>query len=403
VIKTASVITNSAFPDWKFSRFLVREGRPGKQPRDARYSEFIRHRQELYLFIHRNSCKIRKMTRKIGEIQMNTKQNKPIPANWRLTTLANLAAARANLLRQFRGLDANSFNNIVSGAWTAKDMLPHIAYWDAFHADCLAKVLHNASQSIRINANSQQLTDENEQVRLRHQSTPLEQAWAMGLKERGGFLATIGRLTDAELFTQIVLSDGRTIYPYEWVERHVAHDAAHAAELAAWRDTLPAEATQQNSPKFIIRTLLKATRKEFLTIAMLVAVAERESKPVCGVWTLKDVVGHLLDWELVGVDALRQLATWQMPEFAPIPDFDVFNTSHAADRHEQSWSEIWAAFTATRQELLAIFDGLSDEELKRPFSTPWNSTINGYNWTLIWSGHEHEHAADVRTAVFQYR
>lgn len=331
---------------------------------------------------------------------MNTIQTKPIPVNWRLRTIATLAAARANLLRQFRGMQIDTFDNGVSGAWTAKDMLPHIAYWDAFHADCLAKVLHNDARSIHINANSQQLADENEQLRLRHQSTPLEQAWAMCLKERGGFLATIARLTDEELFTQIELSDGRTIYPYEWVERHVTHDAGHAAELAAWRETLPAEATEQNSPTFIIRALLKATRKEFLTIATLVAVAERDSKPVCGVWTLKDVVGHLLDWELVGIEALRQLAAGQTPEFAPIPDFEAFNTNHAAARREQSWGQIAKMFTNTRQELLTIFDGLSDEALKRPFITPWNSTTNGYAWIQIWSGHEHEHAGDVKTAVF---
>lgn len=188
---------------------------------------------------------------------MNPPTTKPIPTNWRRVTIANLAAARANLLRQFRGLSVDSFDNIVSGAWTVKDMLPHIAYWDAFHTDCLTKVLHNSVQSIRVNANNQQLADENEQVRLRHQSTPLEQAWAMCLKERGGFLAAIKRLTDEELFTQIELSDGRTIYPYEWIEQHVRHDTGHAAELAAWRDTLPAETIQQNSPKFIIRELQK--------------------------------------------------------------------------------------------------------------------------------------------------
>lgn len=331
---------------------------------------------------------------------MNTTQTKPIPANWRLTTIANLAAARANLLHQFRGLDADSFNTVVSGAWAAKDMFPHIAYWDAFHTDCLAKVPGNASQSIHINANSQELADENEQLRLRHQSTPLEQTWAMCLKERGGFLATINRLTDEELFTQIELADGRTIYPYEWVERHVAHDAGHAAELAAWREALPAEARQQNSPKFIIRALLMATRKEFLTTATLVAAAERDSKAVCGVWTLKDVVGHLLDWEMVGIDALRQLAAGQTPEFAPIPDFEAFNTNHAAARREQSWGHIAGLFTETRQELLTILDRLSDAALKRPFLTPWNSTTNGSDWVQIWSGHEHEHAADVKTAVF---
>jgi len=330
---------------------------------------------------------------------MNTNQTKPIPANWRLTTIANLAAARANLLRQFRGLDVDSFNNVVSGAWTVKDMLPHIAYWDAFHADLIAKTVNGRSQPIQSITSAEQLDELNEQTRLRHQSTPLEQALAMLLKERGGFLAMMAQLSDEEMHTLVELGNGRKTYPYKWVEWRIAHDEGHATELAAWRETLPAEAKQQSSPKFIIRELLKATRKEFLSIAALVADAEQGSKPVCGVWTLKDVVGHLLDWELMGMDALRQLAAGLTPTFEPIPDFEVFNTSHAAARREQSWDEVWEAFINTRQDLLALLDQLSDKQLKRPFSTPWNSTTNGYDWIQIWSGHEHEHAADVRTAV----
>jgi hypothetical protein len=178
------------------------------------------------------------------------------------------------------------------------------------------------------------------------------------------------------------------------------HDAQHAAELKTWRNTLEQDKKRQIGPIFLLRTILKATRKEFLSLIDLIPEAERATRPVCGIWTMKDLMGHLTDWERVGVNGLRQLAAGQTPVFDEmIADFDTWNNTHAEKRKHQSWETVWAEFLATRSNLLALFDQMSEEHWQRPFTTPWDSQTNGYFWVNIWAGHDHEHALDVRQAI----
>ncbi len=322
-------------------------------------------------------------------------------ATARLRLLARLAAERANLLRQLRGLDEAALTTSpIGGEWTAKDILAHLGMWDAFHTERMSLVLNGRINAIKELGGQPESEDRNAEIHAFCQTLSLEQALAICLKERGGFLATLSRTPDELLLRKLTFAWGWQTQMRQWVEWRYEHDAEHAKSFAAWRKTLSREQKMQIGPFCILRALLKATRKEFIAIAKLVPTAERETRPVCGHWALKDVVGHITDWERVGVAGLRQLAAGQTPEFdPPITDFEAWNANHAAVRREQTWETVWHDFTETRRELMALVDGMADEGWKRPFAAPWNAQINGYIWTLIWADHEHEHAADVRQAL----
>ncbi|MBK6326810.1 MAG: DinB family protein [Chloroflexi bacterium] len=319
-------------------------------------------------------------------------------AEWRRWLLARLAAERAHLFFQMRGLGGETLTGVpVSGKMTARDVLLHVANWDAVNSERLSLTLDGRHREILPVAN---VDEANEELHGRFQSIPLEQAVAASLKERSGFLAALDRLPDDLLHRRLALSGGRRIHPRTWARWRFQHDAAHAQDILAWRQTQPRDALRQIGPKFLLRAQLKATRREILSLVAVVPPDERIQRPVCGVWTLKDLLGHLTDWEKVGVEGLRQLVDEQTPEFAQtITDFDVFNAANAAARMDQSWEAVWADFTATRQSLLALVDELPEPALARPFQAPWGSTVSAYTWLLVWMGHDHEHAIDVRHAL----
>ena len=320
---------------------------------------------------------------------------------WRKQLLARLAAERAYLLQQYRGLSAETLTTApAAGSLTFKDLLLHVAAWDAFHAERVSLVRANCPNGR--SAELQEFTPEtldqrNAELEKHFQAVPLEQALATCHKERSGFLTTLQRVSDEELHRRMTMPWGRRSRIRTWARWRFLHDMDHAAELKTWRSNQPRETVQQAGPKSVLRAIFNATRKEFLTLVDLIPADERTTRPVCGVWGIKDLVGHLTDWERVGVDGLRQLADGQTPEFDyEITDFNAFNNANAAARADQSWDRVWADFTTTRQDLTDLFDQLPDETLSRPTPTPWGGTIPTYLWVMVWAGHEHEHAVDVR-------
>ncbi|MCB9419698.1 MAG: DinB family protein [Ardenticatenaceae bacterium] len=319
----------------------------------------------------------------------------------RKALLACLAGERANLLRQLRGIDESVLCSVpVSDRWTVRDILVHLGSWDAFHSERMSMILNGRINAIRELGEEDAVDARNAEILTFSRNLTLEPALALCLKERSGFLATLARIPDELLHREIELPWGWRTQMIQWTEWRYQHDAGHATELNAWRNQLDQVQTRQIGPVFLLRAILKATRKEFLALADLIDEDERTTRPVCGVWTLKDLVGHLTDWERVGVAGLRQLVAGETPEFDElITDFDTWNDAHAAVRHNQPWDEVWADFMQTRGEFLALVDQMGEADWQRPFTAPWDSQINGYFWVNVWAGHDHEHAADVRNAL----
>lgn len=344
----------------------------------------------------------RKALRRLLEHEReHTGHIREILAAWRRHLLARLAAERATFLRATMSLKEETLTTSpVVEQWTAKDLLAHVGIWDAFQADRMSLVLDGRLDEIQKVGGEAGMAARNAELYERYRDVTLEQALAIALKERSGFLAMLARVADVDLHRELEFPWGWRTRMAVWAELRYHHDVEHATHLAQWRERLPQEARRQVGPNYLLRAYLKAARKEFIAAAALVPAAERDSRPVCGVWTLKDLVGHLTDWEKVGVDGLQQLVAGVTPEFdEPIPDFDSFNARNAAVRRDQTWEQVWDDFEATRQTLLDLFDQLTGDHLQRTFIARWGWSLNGYVWMLVWAGHDREHAIDLRGAL----
>jgi hypothetical protein len=320
---------------------------------------------------------------------------------WRLELLARLAAERSYLLRQLWALDEATLTAVpVNNGRTAKDIIAHVAAWDSLVLSRLRLVGNGRIHQIEPLGVGENRAAFNTELHQRYQNSSLKLALAFALRERSNLIYAFNQLSDAELEDRFTLPWGEETSRRDWLGQRYEHDAIHAAELETWRKTLPPAAKRQIGPKLVLRAILKATRQEFTTLVDLFPPDERAGKPVHGDWTLKDLVGHLADWEQLIVDGLRQLLLDQTPQFAvTISDFAAFDESRVQARRPQPWRQVWQDFNRSRKMLDDVFQQFPELFLSHTLVTPWDKEMPAYFWLTICFGHDHEHAAHLRQAL----
>lgn len=316
----------------------------------------------------------------------------------RAQLLARLAAERAYLLQQLEGLDEDTLShNPVIEKSTAAGLLTHLAYWDALYADRLGKLLDGRRHEIHA-IESPDARNDAIQAQFSHLS--LAEAVAVCQKERRNFLMILDRMSDEVLYRRTRLGPGWRVIPHMWARRRYEHDAEHAADLARWRNGFP-----PNDPSLrvihrsLLRPVLDLSRREFVALAAVLPPEERETRMLNGIWTLKQILGHLADYERLGVVALKAIAAGQEPNYeVTIADFETFNNERGAAWAGESWPEAYAHYVATRRALLQMVEVLPDEALRRPFTAPWLETTTACGYLLDMAEHEQEHADGLRRA-----
>ncbi len=334
----------------------------------------------------------RKALRRTLEHELeHTAHARQVLAAWRLDCLAGLAAARAELLWNLARLEYGRGDPAptLTGAaafedYTPVELLAHVAAWDALFTQRIELALAGRWQEIQ----SVELDERNAALHAEHKSWPPERALEACLSTRRDFLGALARLSDEQLHRLRRYPWGAETSVRGWVQWRGEHDAAHAAQLAAL------ERGRGPGSKSLLLAAVQAAREELLAAAALVPVRERETQPVCGEWTLKDVLGHIADWEAFGAEGL-----WlgRAPEISSGGSIQLWNEAHAAARRSRSWDQVWADSEAAHAAFAEALAALSPEALAGPFPNPFGYE-NVHAWALIWPHHEREHAAGLREA-----
>ena len=142
---------------------------------------------------------------------------------------------------------------------------------------------------------------------------------------------------------------------------------------------------------------LAAARRELL--AALAALPSDPPVPVCGEWTARDVLGHVADWEWVGVEGLRLLAQAKSPLVELVTDVDAWNREHVAARRDQVWETVLEDLHAARQALVDALESIDLSLLGRRFSFPWGGEGMPVAWLAVYPGHDREHARELSAAA----
>jgi hypothetical protein len=324
-----------------------------------------------------------------------SKLNKHSPVH-RHRLLARLAAERTRLLWQLLGLDQERLTRtsiFPDSDWTVKDLLAHVAAWDRWEHRAMAAMLAGDEPDFRavedmdaFNAAAVDAWRDRTLSAVLAELHDAREAW-------------VTRLRDVPLESFFA---SREHQGWDWAFPNCLnvqwqHDAEHADQLAAWRKAIIVES--DTGPRPVLVAVLNAARHELLTAADLVPPADRTSRPVCGHWTLKDLVGHVADWEQVGVEGLRHMAAGRSPDIAHIPDIEAWNREHAAAREGQAWETCWVDLHETREQLLDVLQEMDQGRIDQSYLFPWGPQGTAYEWVRVFATHDREHAHDLRQEV----
>lgn len=117
-------------------------------------------------------------------------------------------------------------------------------------------------------------------------------------------------------------------------------------------------------------------------------------------WTVRDVAGHILAWE---VEALRALQALESGAAAyAIPDFVSFEVTNARLRDQQralSFADVQRELVAVRQQFKAVLTAFPADRFADEFDFPWPGRGTIAELVLIIAAHERGHAVEIGRAV----
>ena len=87
---------------------------------------------------------------------------------------------------------------------------------------------------------------------------------------------------------------------------------------------------------------LTEAQTEFMQVVDQLEPAQREQAGVCGDWSARQVVAHLIGWDELFVEFIVRPET-----FIPPQDIDQFNQRSVEARRYDSWDQLMRAMTAT--------------------------------------------------------
>jgi len=147
--------------------------------------------------------------------------------------------------------------------------------------------------------------------------------------------------------------------------------------------------------KNIALELLSQTRKNLIHGIDQIPIETINSIPVEGIWTVKDILGHITAWEATLVQPMIKLA--EGSEFAStvISDGEKFNQDQACRREHMTLEEVKAEMLEVRLALTAAAALLPDEIWNKIYPAPWGGEDNLSRLVEGLAWHEDEHTQAI--------
>jgi uncharacterized damage-inducible protein DinB len=304
-----------------------------------------------------------------------------------------MAAERAGLLFACLGLDANTLASTpVAGEWTIKDVLAHVAAWDDFHAARAELALAGREAEIV----SVEVDERNAKLLAERRNWPLDQALKAAIESRQRYLELFSSVGDEQLVRPVHLPWMETSV-WHWAYWRARHDAAHAADIRAWRG---ARSVFSPGPRCVLLAAMEAARDDLLRQIDRIPAGERETRLVMGHWKLKDVLGHIADWDLFALKALLLMERFRPLPFVPESEADAINAQQMAARRRQTWEQAWADLHHVRADLISVLDNWDDARLAIQVDYPADWGRTAYGWVVGQTVyHDREHADALRALL----
>lgn len=142
---------------------------------------------------------------------------------------------------------------------------------------------------------------------------------------------------------------------------------------------------------------LRKARATFLASIDGLTDEQQRMPGAAGIWSIKDIMGHLTAWESEVVTALNSVQNKRVPSILDIEDFHEYNVEIYHDNASRPQELIRADFEGVHRMLIQMIADFDDREL---FSRTKYRFMEGEPLAILIEDyailHEEEHAEDIQ-------
>lgn len=288
-------------------------------------------------------------------------------------------------------LDAEELDRpCLHGDWSPKALLAHIAFWDDYQTRRMMAALNGESAANGF----PRPVENNDQRAVADGGRPWDEIASAADAHRR-------RLID---FARSLRQDQLTRYPEGQgcldLTRQLAHMSNHVRDHA--REINFYCGSLNRWGRAGLRRFVAAQTTHLLDSISGLSEATLTTVPVCGVWTIRDVIAHVTSWDEYALAAIKAWpavdlsarARWISAESNGYGGDDVNERLLAERAHLDAIGVLDDAVTIHRR-LLSAFDQCSDEELNEVGDIGFglNAPLSYLFFTM--AEHTAEHAVDV--------
>jgi uncharacterized damage-inducible protein DinB len=311
--------------------------------------------------------------------------------------LEELAAARQELMRSLMFLSEEEATQLsVHGDWCVRDVISHIAARECVVLAAVRHLLEDGDPRFRS-------AGEDREFNMAAVERRREFSLADVVDELGGIrqylLHRVRQLAGEVLSTPYAIgATGETQSIGQMLLELADHDCEHAAGIWEWR------ARQGLLFRDEFRYLVATARHELLNALGGLHEDDMVSEPVCGEWTVQQVMAHVLSWD---EEALRTVEHWtkDRPWQEEVVYDDDWNEAAVAERADLDVIDLADGLATYHRKLLQRFDALGDEELVVMAQAPWGPRMALISFYADMAEHDRSHApelAELRARLQEY-
>lgn len=276
----------------------------------------------------------------------------------------------------------------VMEGWTPKSLVAHLAFWDDFETRRMAAVLAGEPVQGRF---VRPVADNDARARQ-----DASRAWdeivaeAEAARQR---LVDFTRSLPPEALAREYAEGDRTLTLLDDIQYLVRHPRMHANDLWQYCGSM----ARWSRPA--LRAMMEAQNTNLMDSITGLTEATMVSTPVCGVWTIRDVLAHVMSWNELCVHLLAQWpepdpATIQEWDWQPGDTMDSMNARLLAARAHLTIIDIADGLATCHRRIMTAFDRFRDADLTSEGLT-WGGpgVLSCFFYEIF--HHEAEHAAQI--------
>jgi uncharacterized damage-inducible protein DinB len=300
--------------------------------------------------------------------------------------ISDLKYGRTRLLQAIEGLSRRELTELpIYEGWTIKDVLAHVVGWDQRVLKTLPLMLQNRASEVA----SVEVDDFNRESVQSWRDKSLAEVLSEVQSTHQRILEILSNLDPKEIDMRRERHERIITIRSYVIDVMIEHDREHAAEIELWRKNL-----EQSVDPRDIEANLAQKRAAFLAAIEGLSEADLLDKNVGGTWSVKDVVGHIADWERLMLNAARHIHDPSLPVVIPVTEDE--NGIMASRRAKESWEKVFHDFSQVTQAVDSFVAGLKmgDWTLRGPY--PWPND-QGTLAELLWhiTTHYTDHLPDL--------